>query len=501
MPDDAVTTLSARTAARLLALVIAVGVVARLYRFGAPILDQHAFRQTQTASTVWLWNRDGLDVLDYRVPAFGGGHWVLELPVYQLAVWVLQAPAGGIEHAARVVSIASYVATAVLMYLIGRRWLASRAAALLGVTVFSLLPVTVFYFRSVLIDTLLIATTLLTVYAAMRLGDAFTWRWFAVFSAALVLSALGKATLVPAIGLAIAVPLWRIARDRGVGVRPKAALVATILLTGLLSLAWVAHGNTLNQASGSLSIAEGRAWFFGSTFTDPALYRAVGGRFLDNFGVVGLVLIGLGLAALPSLLRRGRPELAVTLVGAAASVGIFANLNRIHDYYQLAYYVPLSMLAGLGLRDAGRALAGPAGTALAAAGVAALVAVLAVTSALSLRDGYFAPEAVAYPVRDQSRELRARTPDARVVVIQQFIDPSESTLLYEARRTGWGVSSGDPGGAAAIVEGHPDIGALVWIGPSPEPPFIAELARAGGYDRTVTGGGMTVHRREGRGAG
>ena len=210
---------------------------------------------------------------------------------------------------------------------------------------------------------------------------------------------------------------------------------------------------------------------------------------------MGLLLVGLGLVALPSLVARGRPELAVTLVGAVASVGIFANLNRIHDYYQLAYYVPLSMLAGLGLRAAGNSLARAGGSPLARAGVVVLVGVLATTSALSLRDGYFGPSAVAYPVRDQARELRARTPDARLVVIAQFIDPNESTLWYEARRTGWGVSSSDPGGAAAILQGHPDVGALVYIGPPPEPPFVADLARAGGYVRVDGGRGMTVHLR------
>ena len=64
----------------LLAGVVLVGILMRLYRFGSPILDAHAFRQTQTASVVWLWDRFGFDPISYRMPMFGAGHWVLEFP-------------------------------------------------------------------------------------------------------------------------------------------------------------------------------------------------------------------------------------------------------------------------------------------------------------------------------------------------------------------------------------------------------------------------------------
>jgi hypothetical protein len=479
----------------LLAGVVALGVLLRLHRFDAPILDAHAFRQTQTASTVWLWNRDGFDALDYRVPMYGGGHWVLELPVYQAMVWVLQVPAGGIEHAARVVSIGSYVAVAVLMYLIAARWFGSRAAALLGVGVFTLLPVTVFFFRAVLIDTLLIATTLLAVLAATHLGERFTWTWFAVFAAALAVSVLGKATLVLAIGLAMVVPLVRLLRDGGVGRLPKAAVVGTCALTGLLFAAWARHGDELNTATGTLSISEARSWYFGSTFTDPDLYRVVGGRIADNLGVAGLVALAIGLVAIPRLRTAHRPEIILTLAGAVLSCGIFANLNRIHDYYQLAYYVPLSMVAGLGLAVALRAATSRVGAVPARAAVAAVLVVIGVVSAVSLRDGYFAPDAVAYSVEAQGRELRAETPDAPLLLIHRFADPNDPVLWYQARRIGWRVPAEDAAGAARIAAAHPEIAAVVWItDPDPEPPHVAALARAAGLRRAHVSAGMTVYR-------
>lgn len=486
-----------RTPAGLLAVVIAAGVIVRLYRFGSPILDQHSFRQTQTASTVWLWNRDGFDFFDYRVPMFGGGHWVFELPLYQTLVWLLQVPLGGIESAARIISIGSYVGASVLLYLLATRWLGSRVAALLGVAVFSFLPVTVFFFRAVLIDTLFIATTLLAVYAATRIAERFTWAWFSVFSVALVVSVLGKGTFVLAIGLAIVVLAVRILIDRAVPLWPKLALVGTGAVSVLASFLWTRHADDLNLASGALTYSNGRDWFFGSTFTDPELYRIVGQRFLDNFGPIGLVLVGLGVAAIPSVATRYRPEIVATLVGAFLSIGIFANLNRVHDYYQLAYYVPLSMLAGLGLFSIYRLIA-RADLSLARQGVAGIVLALVGIWSLATWTGYFAAAAVMASIETQGQELAANTPDERLLMIQENGDKNEPMLWYEARRTGWRVPTSDPAQAEQLVRDHDDIGAIVYLhSASPEPAFVPELARTGGFVTSYESPGMTVYRRAG----
>lgn len=488
-----------RSAGPLL-VVVAAGVMLRLYRFGEPILDAHAFRQTQTASAVWLWNRDGLDLLGYHVPMFGGGHWVFELPAYQLVVWILQAPLGGIESASRVVSIACYVASVVLLYAVAVRWLGSRLAALGAAAVFTVLPATVFFFRAVMVDTLAIALTLLAVYAATRIADRFSWPWFAALAAGLLIAVLVKGTIVLALGGAILVLGARVLTGRGVPPARRAALVALGVTAAALSAVWTRHADQLNLASGSLTYSTGASWFFGTTFTDPALYSTVGRRLLDNLGVPGAALALIGLAAVP-LLRTGyRPEIAATLVGAFLSVGIFANLNRVHDYYQLGLYVPLSLLAGLGLlvlHDAVRRVA-PAAARPAAAAALALVAVLCL---LQLGRGYYAAGAVNRFPLYQGAELRAGTPDARLVLIQEGADPNEPMLWYEARRTGWRVPTSQPGLAERLVRAHPDIGAIVFLkGPSPQPPFVASLAAAGGFSDVHDGSTMVIYRRPG-GAG
>lgn len=480
------------TPAGLVGVLVAVGVVMRLYRFTEPILDQHAFRQTQTASNVWLWDRFGFDLLDYRVPMLGAGHWVLEFPVYQAVVWLLAAPFGGIEPIGRLVSIAAFVGAAVLLYLLACRFTGRRAAAVAAVAVFAVLPADVFYYRAVMIDPLLIALTLLALYAAVRLAESFTWRWFAVLAPALLLSVLGKATLMLAIGLPVVVLGVRILASRRATLAAKGALVALAATTLLCSALWTRHADDLNLASGSLTFSNGRDWFFGTTFTDPGLFRTVGQRFLDNLGVGGVLLVALGLAAAAVLRTPYRLELAAMVAGGALSICVFANLNRIHDYYQLPYYVTLSMLAGLGAALAHDAIGriSPVGARVA---VVAGVGAVAVACASSTWDTYFAPAAIDYGARGQALELRAATPDRRLLVLQEAADKHSPALWYEARRIGWRVPTADEPEARRIAR-TPDLGGVVFLrGPSPEPAYVARIAAARGFSRTHDSPTMVVY--------
>ena len=477
----------------MVGLLIVAGVAMRFYRFSAPILDQYTFRQTQTASTVWLWERFGFDFFNYRVPMFGAGHWVLELPVYQGLVWLLSRPFGGIEAAGRLVSIGAFVAVAVLIYLLVKEFVGSRSAAVFSVAVFTFLPVNVFYYRAVIIDPLLIATTLLAMYAAVRLVRSFNWAWMAVLAVAVPISVLGKASIVLAVGLPIIVLGVRLLIARTTPTSGKLALVGIGVVTLALVFVWTRHADELNLASGALTFSNGGYWFFGSTFSDAELFRIIGQRFTDNLGLLGVLLVGLGLASIPSVRTRFRLELAALVVGGFLSVGIFANLNRIHDYYQLPYYVTLSILAGMGLDMLYRALVGVSRP-LARQIAAGVLVALAVICSLATWNTYFAPTAVAYSMLGQALEMRAATPDERLLVVQDNGDKNEPMLWYEARRVGWRVPSNDEAQADRIVASAPDLGGIVFLrGAAPEPPFVARLASERGFQRTFESLAMVVY--------
>jgi hypothetical protein len=119
---------------------------------------------------------------------------------------------------------------------------------------------------------------------------------------------------------------------------------------------------------------------------------------------------------------------------------------------------------------------------------------LAVTWSISTWNTYFAPAAVATSFQGQALEMRAATPDERLLVIQESGDRNEPILWYEARRIGWRVPTTDEAAAARIARETPDLGAVVFLrGPAPEPPFVERLARGRGFARTYESPGMVVY--------
>ena len=474
----------------VMGVIITLGVVLRLFRWTEPILDQHAFRQTQTASTVWLWREDGFDFFNYHVPQFGGGHWILELPVYQLMTYVLAFPIGAPEQAGRLVSVLSYVAAAVLLFVIGRR-LVGQTAALIAVALFSIAPINVFYFRALMIDPLQIAVTLLAMYALFRIYEEFSVKWFAIFVGAFVIAALGKASIVIAIGLPLGVLTLRILAGKR-PIREKAAVGGVWVTTAILAALWARHSDRVNEASNGMTFAEQRDWFFGSTISDATLWTTVGQRFIDNLGIPGVFLVAVGIAAAVMTPTRYRLELVAFLVGGVASVAILANLNRIHDYYQLPYYVPLSLLAGLGLAKILAILApgDPAGRRVLTVG--AVVAIANLWS-LALFQGYYHPSAVNHGLRGQAIEMKDNTPDELLLVASQPGDPNEPMHLYEARRRGWRIDSADTPGVADRLTSSPEIAAVVFIqDPASVPPDTLAAVSSAGYRETHRSAGMLV---------
>ena len=90
--------------------------------------------------------------------------------------------------------------------------------------------------------------------------------------------------------------------------------------------------------------------------------------------------------------------------------------------------------------------------------------------------------------------MRAATPDTRLLVLQENGDKYEPMLWYEARRVGWRVPTEDQAQASQIARDAPDLGGIVALrGAAPEPPFVARIASARGFQRTFERPAMVVY--------
>lgn len=478
-------------------LLVAIGVVYRLYRLTAPLGDAHAFRQTQTASSVWLYHRLGFDLFDYHVPMFGGGYWILEFPFYQWIVFGLTEVFGHRETMGRLVSILAYVGTSALLYRITHRLTGRRGAAVGALLFLSLLPITVYFQRAVMIDPLLIMMSLLVAYALLRLVEQFRWTWFAILAVAVVVTALGKANLLVVL-MGLIVPLGlRVMLDRRTPLPGRIGLVVLPIVTGVLFKLWLNRADRINEASNGMTFASMRWWYLGTDFLDGALWRTVGQRVFDQLTLGGLLAVVAGMVAVGSVRTRHRLELVAMFVGAVISIGIFKNLNGVHDYYQLPYYPILAVFGGLGLLSLHDGVAR-----LSRSGairvMAAVAATLGIVWTLNLFNGYFGNNAVSTAWREAGAKLRAATPDEKLLIIQEGGDPNEPNLLYEARRIGWRINNDRQEEATRIARTTRDLGAIVvYLGAGGMPSWVPPLAAERGWRQVPTTPDIAVWRAPG----
>lgn len=490
---------ASHAAAIALAVIVIVGVVERLYRFTAPILDQHYFRQTQTAAQVWLLGENGFDPFHYRVPMFGGGYWVLEFPWYQSVVYALSTAFGFHEELGRVVSIAAFVASAVLLYEIGRRLLASRGAAICAVFFLAFMPITVFYYRAFLIDPFLIAFALLMLLAAIRLAERFTWTWLGVFLGAMLVTALGKTNLIVVFALPVITLLYRAFIVRRASRSAWATLLGGIAVIGVLVALWTRHSDALNEASNGMTYSSMRDWYFGSTLMDADLWTTIGQRFVDNLGVLGILSVGLGLAALPRLRSGYRIELVGLIVGGIGSIAVFANLNRVHDYYQLPYYPTIALIGGLGVWSLASAIGRGAGGVSRQIAAGILIAAALTWTHFLFVGSYFnaaalGPQGLQY--RDRGAEIQAHTPRQPIVVVSDQYTYNDPSLMYEARRNGWHERASDPAATSRRIRTAQDLGAVVFFkGSEGVPPWLTSAARARGLSPSFESDGTIIYTR------
>ena len=161
---------------------------------GAPILDRHPFRQTQTAYTARIFHEEGIDLLHPKLPVLGPPWEVpFEFPLYQAAAAAVMDVGVPEDQALRLTGLASFILTAGLLWLLVCRqagWLGATVA--MGVFLFS--PLGIAWGRAALIEYLALALSLGFALAGMRWRADRSGIWFVLALALGCLAALVKIT-------------------------------------------------------------------------------------------------------------------------------------------------------------------------------------------------------------------------------------------------------------------------------------------------------------------
>jgi hypothetical protein len=423
---------SAGHAAVWLAGLIAVGTLIRIPQLWHGLTEMHAFRQTQTTFVALEYARRGVNLLHTPLPIFGPNSDVpMECPLVQAIAAVLIRLGVGPDSAMRIVGLAGFQASAILLSVLVLRW-HGKLATVIVLALFEFSPFGLAWGAAALIDFPAVAFSI-----GMVVGlDA----WFRTGSrTGLLLGAMSgwlaflvKATTPPAWCVLVAVSAataYLIARSW------RRIIIGCLIgpVPGVAGGLWwaryadaVKSRNPLTQFLTSASLQD---WNFGtlSQRLDPGAWVPVFVRIGSEIAgplAFGLVLAVFGIILAPTKVERIRR--AGWLATAAAAPLLFFNLYHVHNYYLIGIFPAIVAAVGIGIAAVAQRLRANT-TWVAVAGTALIV----VGSALPQSDML---QWVTSPAPDSGGErIRAAT-SADDLILVVGCDWNPTTLYYAERR-------------------------------------------------------------------
>ena len=437
------------------AVLLLTCVLIHLPTFDDPIVEHHAFRQTQTAYTARIYHEDGIDLLHPKLPVLGPPWEVpFEFPLFQAAAAMVMDVGVPEDPAMRLTGFASFLLAAVLLWLLVRRQ-AGPVAGVIALGVFAFSPLGITWSRTSLIEYLALAASIGFALAGLRWRERLDGRWYAFGLALGCVAALVKIT-TSAFWLA-PFALLGYSRDGATETRrTQAAAWGLSVIPLVVGFAWTRYADAIKAASTATAWLTSSAlayWNFGDLAerTDPAAWERATLTVIVLAGGISLPLLAIPIIrfAHTHAQRRFWTWIALTLAGP---VLIFFNLYVVHDYYAVAVSGSVAALVGVGFVEIARMRSLLARVAYPLAVGVTLVAWFAWTAYWTpIYDRRSDPEGILPLAAQIERET---APGEYVAIMGRDWAPS---ILYYAHRWGWMVRDAD------------------W------PPELVSLVRAGGW--------------------
>jgi hypothetical protein len=408
-----------------------------------PLLDQFAFRQTQTALTTY-WLAHGGPWFAYETPVLGAP-WSIpyEFPLFEWIVAVLATAGVPLDAAGRIISFAFYIGTLGPLVILFRATNLGRIAFLSTAILFLTAPLYIYWSRAFLPESCALFFSCLTLaLLALFLRER---RWPVAVAATFAgsLATLAKATTFPAFafvaGCLILLDLGMKLRARPLRLVFLDAIIPALIITLPLGIGyvWVFYSDQIkliNTFGTFLTSAHLARWNFGTMqqrLSATLWEKTIEDRVLPQlFGYAPL----LAYVVVAAALIRARFAIGAVLaaVGFLVPFLVFTNLHVVHGYYQYANGLFALACVGIGL---GSLAQGRQSYRYALAGIAILTLVVA-------QIGYFHRRFLPYVVHDYSQDriyriaklANERTPPGSSILV--FGEDWSSAVPYYAERKG-----------------------------------------------------------------
>lgn len=419
--------------AACLAIVGALSLLVHAKGLFAPPLDYHFHRQVNTASIARTFWREALPL---HRPAIDweGPERRLAATEFPLMMWLHGRlwPIGGLgESWGRIIAAACSLLTALLLFLIFEREL-GREAALYGACLFSLIPLEIYFGRSIQPE----AAALMGYAAALYFWDLSLgrgrpwWAWSLAVIGAFLAAGLKLPyahCLIPLAGLS-----WRrLGRKAATDWRMWAAGIAS--MCGVL--AWYWHARL------GVYVVPTRSGDFQSLLDWSRLPYFAQFLLLSRFPELvttyaGLVFFFIGAREL--VWKRRETFWTAWLTGVIIHLLAMGRYSHAHEYTALPLAPVVAGLMGEGLRRLKDAAAASPRPALALGAVAILLAAMPAHAVLRIGHWY----------RQGAEVLAEAKQAADAVSVREdlFVTDSagNSVFLYRLDRRGWSKSFTDP---------------------------------------------------------
>lgn len=340
-----------------------------LLNVGSPILEEHGFRQTQTAIASYYFVKEGFTIR-YLTPVLGEP-WStpFEFPIYQYVVAAIVKVMGLTDLAGpwftgtgRLVSLTFALLTCIPVFHALKRLKMETEACYFALAMYLSAPIYMFWSGTFMMECTAVFFMCCFLYYAIKVMQrGYTNRDLILLSLFLTLAMLQKITTVlPSLAVMGLLIGWGLLRNGDL--HPKnlrtnlpmlLKLAISVLVPVAIAFAWVKYSDMVkleNPIASGLTSANLTAFNYGSLAQRVSAQLWLGVVFMrnvraDSFSILGPLLILATLA-----LGRKSAVSGVVLVCVALFLIpflVFTNLHMVHNYYQSANAIFWSVAAGL----------------------------------------------------------------------------------------------------------------------------------------------------------
>lgn len=435
-------------------LVIALLFIsARFFHFGSEIDLPHDWRQCDTAHYIRAYYENGVDLLHPSVCWMGNRDTLaLEFPLPEAVVALGYHVTGESIPFARIIFLIFFSLSAFYLYrFIHLLW--GTDLARISTLVYLAAPLSLFYSRAVHIDFFVIWCTHAMVYYFLRAlitgrGNDMLWSSGFATLAFLIKAAYPFYWVIPLLYYT-----WHLKKLRWLGFRS-----AVFILPVALFLWWQKQVYTINNSSPDWSyilhyhkMVQSPGWYFGHwayRLQAYPWYILLQRGIAEVTGFIGIIFFSIGLYKV-RLVTHAAFVLA-WLAGTLVYILVFFNLNVVHNYYQIPWLAPASLLIAMGISH----------LPISRGWKVVCTILVIVFNFLYAETHYYQ---VPLDQVEIGQIIRKNTPDkALVIITYDNMDCRDPRILYRAHRRGWSVEETALNGEV-LSRLHTEEGAEYWI--------------------------------------